>query len=145
MGVEVRAPHPRVLCEGGGFDFRPHKPVATKIDSQRSEVFLERAVLTMRNHRQQPQKSKRKQACPCLCFSFNPLAIIGNQIKTPALENRQGRGTQASNDSTTMLPHTLNTDRPDIRIDPASQAELSIQRHYGTSLSVFPAINSMRS
>ena len=93
MGVEVRVPHPRVLCEGGGFDFRPHKTVVTKIDSQQSEVFLERAVLTMRNHRQQPQKSKRKRACPDQCFSFNPLAIIGNQIKTPALENRQGRGT----------------------------------------------------
>ena len=51
LGLEVWVPHPRVLCEGGGFDFRPHKPVATKIDSQQSEVFLERAVLTMRNHR----------------------------------------------------------------------------------------------
>ena len=145
MGVEVWVPHPRVLCEGGGFDFRPHKTVVTKIDSQQSKAFLERAVLTMRNHRQQPQKSKRKRACPDQCFSFNPLAIIGNQIKTPALESLQGRGAQASNDLATILAHTLNTERPDIRIDPASQAELSIQRHYGTSLSVFPAITSMRS
>ena len=81
LGFEVWVPHPRDLCEGGGFDFRPRKPVVTKIDSQQSEVFLERAVLTMRNHRQQPQKSKRKRACPDQCFSFNPLAVIAIKPK----------------------------------------------------------------
>jgi hypothetical protein len=94
LGVEVWVPHPRGLCEGGGFDFRTRKAVVTKIDSQQTDVFSEQGVLNRRNHRQQPQKSKRKRACPYQRFSFNPLAINGNQTKIPALENLQGRGTR---------------------------------------------------
>jgi hypothetical protein len=86
LGVEVRVPHPRGLCEGGVFGFRPRKAVVTKIDSQQTDVFSEQGVLNRWNHRQQPQKSKRKRACPYQRFSFNPLAIIGNQIKTPPLK-----------------------------------------------------------